>query len=96
MRDLSKLLWCDLQTDRERLEFIRSGLASDTGILARAMVEDLVEVYRRIDDAISRAELAIQFGPTIDNGLACVFACDVADVVKILRANSLTILEGSP
>jgi len=88
MRDLSNLLWCDLQTDRERLEFIQSGRAVDTGIIAQAMVTDLVEVYRRIDAAINRAELAIQFGPTIDNALACVFACDVADVVKILTGNS--------
>jgi len=46
------------------------------------------ELRKRIDAAIYRAELAIQFGPTIDNALACVFACDVADVVKILRGNS--------
>jgi len=45
-------------------------------------------LLKRIDAAIYRAELAIQFGPTIDNALACVFACDVADVVKILRGNS--------
>jgi hypothetical protein len=51
MRDLSELLWGDLQTDRERLAFIESGRAVDTGILAQAMVEDLIEVYRRIDAA---------------------------------------------
>ena len=95
MRDLSKLLWCDLRTDCERLEFIRSGLASDTGILARAMIEDLVEVYQRIDAAISRAERAIQFGLTPYHGVVCVFASDLDDVVKILRANSPANLESS-
>ena len=56
MRDLSNLLWCDLQTDRERLEFIQSGRAVHTGILAPVMVEDLVEVYRRIDAALAGTE----------------------------------------
>jgi len=94
-RNLSKLLWGDLQSDRERLEFIRSGLAVDTGILAPAMVEDLVEVYRRIDAAISRAERAIQFGLTRESDILCVFARDLDEVVEILRGNSPTNLEGS-
>jgi hypothetical protein len=95
MRDLSKLLWGDLQSDRERLAFLESGLAVDTGILAPAMVEDLAKVYRRIDEAISRAELAIQFGLTLGNGVACVFARDLDDVIEILRGNSPTISESS-
>jgi len=64
MQDRSNLLWGDLQTDRERAEFIQSGLAVETGILAQAMVEDLTEVYRRIDalqqqvrDAVGRLEV---------------------------------------
>jgi len=96
MRDLSNLLWCDLETNRERLEFIRSGRAVDTGILAQAMVEDLVEVYRRIDAAINIAERAVRFGVTLEIGVVCVFATDVADVVEILRGNSPTNSEGSP
>lgn len=96
MRDLSELLWCDLHTDRERAEFIESGRAVNTGILAPAMVEDLVEVYRRIDAAIIRAEQAIQFGLTPYHGVVCVFATNVADVVEILRGNSPTIPESSP
>ena len=93
MEDLSNLLWGDLQTDRERLEFIESGRAVDTGILAQAMVEDLVEVYRRIDAAISRAERAIQFGLTRESDILCVFARDLDEVVEILRGNSPTDLE---
>jgi hypothetical protein len=95
MEDLSNLLWGDLQSDRERLEFIESGRAVDTGILAQAMVEDLVEVYRRIDAAISRAERAIQFGLTRESDILCVFARDLDDVVKILRGNAPAISEGS-
>jgi hypothetical protein len=95
MQDRSKLLWGDLQTDRERLEFIESGRAVDTGILAQAMVEDLTEVYRRIDAAVSRAERAIQFGLTRESDILCVFARDLEDVVEILRGNAPAISEGS-
>ena len=93
MEDLSKLLWGDLQTDRERLEFIESGRAVDTGILAPAMVEDLAEVYRRIDEAVSRAERATVFGVTREGDILCVFARDLDEVVEILKGNSPTDLE---
>ena len=95
MQDRSKLLWGDLQSDRERLEFIQSGRAVETGIRAPAMVEDLAGVYRRTDAAISRAERATVFGLTREGDILCVFARDLDDVVKILRGNSPTNLEGS-
>jgi len=60
MRDRSELLWGDLRTDRERLEFIESGRAVDTGILAQAMVEDLTEVYRRIDALQQQVQEAVR------------------------------------
>lgn len=56
MRDLSQLLWCDLQTDAERIEFLESGRACETGIIAPVMVAEIVELLRcrqngtRIDD----------------------------------------------
>jgi hypothetical protein len=59
------------------------------------MVEDLVEVYRRIDAAVSRAERAVQFGLTREGDILCVFARDLNDVVKILTGSSPTISEGS-
>jgi len=95
MRDLSNLLWGDLQSDRERLEFIESGRAVDTGILAQAMVEDLTEVYRRIEEAISRAGQATVFGFEPHSSVRCVFASSLVEVVEILRANSPTISESS-
>jgi hypothetical protein len=98
MRDLSNLLWCDLQTDRERAEFIKSGRAVDTGILAPAMVEDLVGVYRRIDAAVSRtvsiADQSIVFGSTREDDILCVFAADLAEVVEILTGNTPKKSEG--
>jgi hypothetical protein len=105
MRDLSKLLWGDLQTDRERLEFIESGRAVDTGILAQAMVEDLTEVYRRIDAAVKalqdipRCEVYAddQFGICDERNEhgEWVQWDDIEDVVEILTANSPINLEGS-
>lgn len=105
MRDLSNLLWCDLQTDREKLEFIRSGRAVDTGILAPAMVEDLVEVYRRIADAVVALETITrhEIDADIEDYLFSepnkygnwVRYGDVETVLAILRGNSPTNSEGS-
>jgi hypothetical protein len=47
-RDLNNLLWRDLKTDEERLEFIRCGRAVATGILAQTMVNDLIAAYEKI------------------------------------------------
>jgi len=46
-RDLSNLLWGDLKTDDERLEFIRCGRAVSTGIIAPAIVDDLIAAYEK-------------------------------------------------
>lgn len=45
MRDLSKLLWCDLVTDEERIEFIESGRAYETGIIAPAIEAEIIKAY---------------------------------------------------
>jgi hypothetical protein len=105
MQDRSGLLWGDLQTDRERLEFIESGRAVDTGILAQAMVEDLVEVYRRIDAAvralqdITRHEVEPddQFGILSEHNEHghWVEWDEIEDVVEILKGNSPIISESS-
>ena len=105
MRDLSNLLWCDLQTDRERAEFIESGRAVESGILAKAMVEDLAGVYRRINAAVKalqdipRCEVYAddQFGIYDERNEHGEWVpwLDVEDVVEILRGNSPTILESS-
>lgn len=48
MRDISNLLWCDLISDEERMEFIISGRAEVTGIIAPSITQDLFEVYREV------------------------------------------------
>jgi len=105
MRDLSKALWGDLRTDCERAEFIESGQAVETGILAPAMVEDLVDVYRRIDAAVK----ALQSIPRCEVHADDQFETydernehgewvqwdDLAEVVEILAGNSPINSEGS-
>jgi hypothetical protein len=49
---------------------------------------ELDELRQRIDAAISRAGRAVQFGLTPCDGVVCVFASDLDDVVKILAGNS--------
>lgn len=46
MRDLSDLLWCDLVSDAERIAFLESGRAVETGIIAPVMVPEIIEVFR--------------------------------------------------
>lgn len=46
MRDLSNLLWCDLVDDAERIAFLESGRAVETGIIAPVMVPEIIEVFR--------------------------------------------------
>lgn len=38
-------LWCDLETAKEKAEFFRSGRAWETGIVARALEDDLAEAF---------------------------------------------------
>ncbi len=40
-------LWCDLKTDEERVEFLRSGRAWETGIIAKSIVEDVARAFER-------------------------------------------------
>ena len=41
-------LWVDLKTDEERIEFLASGRAVATGILAPCLESELVDVYRKL------------------------------------------------
>lgn len=43
--DFKDKLWCDLKTDQERADFIRSGRALETGIIAQAIVEDVATAF---------------------------------------------------
>ena len=40
-RDLSGLLWDDLNSDEERLEFLRLGMAVRTGLIAPAIADQV-------------------------------------------------------
>lgn len=41
----NKLLWCDLKTDKERAEFIRSGRAVATGIMTQIIADDVADAF---------------------------------------------------
>ena len=40
-------LWCDLKTDSEKVEFLRSGRAFETGIIAKSIVEEVAQAFER-------------------------------------------------
>lgn len=58
MRDLSKLLWCDLKNDDERIEFLLSGRAYDTGIISPDMIPVVVDLlkYRQNTKKLERTK----------------------------------------
>lgn len=43
-------LFCDLKTNQEKLEFFMAGRGYDTGIVAKALQEELITVYSRLID----------------------------------------------
>lgn len=38
-------LWCDLKTDQERAEFLRSGRAWETGIIAESIAGEVADAF---------------------------------------------------
>ena len=46
MTELAQKLWCDLSSDEERLEFILSGRAVETGIIAPSIVDDAIKAFK--------------------------------------------------
>ncbi len=43
---MSRKLWCDLKTDQEKADFLRSGKAWDTGIIARGIEKEVAEAFQ--------------------------------------------------
>jgi hypothetical protein len=41
-------LWCDCKTNQEKLDFLRSGRAVETGIIAPAIVEDVAKAFEEL------------------------------------------------
>ena len=42
--EIEDMLWCDCKTDKDRVAFLKSGRAYDTGIIALSLVSDIVEL----------------------------------------------------
>lgn len=45
-KPLTEALWCDCETDEERADFIALGRACETGIVAKSIQSELVNVFR--------------------------------------------------
>ena len=59
MTELAQKLWCDLSNDEERIEFLLSGRAVETGIIAPFVVDDVIRAFKAtvaIDLQINREE----------------------------------------
>ena len=50
-RPLENSLWCDCETDDERVEFLRSGRAWDTGTIAPPLVDAMADLFERARNA---------------------------------------------
>lgn len=59
-------LWCDLKTDKERVEFLRSGRAHETGIIAKAIVEDVAQAFERHPNKVDPVDFKTKFRKFID------------------------------
>ena len=43
---MSGKLWCDLKTDQEKADFLRSGRACYTGIIAEEIQKEVAEAFQ--------------------------------------------------
>jgi len=48
MTDLKNALWCDLTTDAERSAWLLLGRGYETGVVAKAIQNDLARAYYRL------------------------------------------------
>ena len=53
MTDLKTALWCDLTTDAERSAWLLLGRGYETGVVAKAMQNDLARAYQRLGTIMS-------------------------------------------
>ena len=58
MTDLKTALWCDLTTDAERSAWLLLGRGYETGVVAKAIQNDLARVYERLSQSESDAVAA--------------------------------------
>ena len=44
-RELKNALWSDMETDEERVEFLRSGRAWKTGVISQSLINDVADAF---------------------------------------------------
>ena len=47
-RPLETALWCDCENDEERIYFLSSGRAWETGIIAKELVPQIIGMYMEV------------------------------------------------
>ena len=57
MTNLKTALWCDLTTDAERSAWLLLGRGYETGVVAKAMQNDLARAYERLAQNASDTEI---------------------------------------
>ena len=85
MKNMNQKLWCDLKTDCERIEFLESGRACETGIIAPAMVGFVVAQYRRLQAVREAIELETQFSWLSDSDEVRSFAEKIGHVIDSIQ-----------
>lgn len=63
-----KTLWGDLTSPQEKIEFIESGRAVETGILASAVADDLCKTFKRLVSATEALESIVRNVPCMHAG----------------------------
>lgn len=46
VKNYSTMFWCDLKTDEERIAFLKSGRACETGIIAPSIVDIVIHAFQ--------------------------------------------------
>jgi len=54
---MNNKLWCDLKTDQEKAEFLRSGKACGSGIIAEEIQKEVAEAFQFRADNLNSSRL---------------------------------------
>ena len=57
--EMKDKLWCDLRSTEEKIEFLRSGRAVDTGIMSASIAKDILRAYERIAELEAPGQNAV-------------------------------------
>lgn len=85
-RPLETALWCDCENDEERIYFLSSGRAYETGIIAKELIPQIIGIY--MESIRLRAEKVeiVEKLSDIESGLERICVCsEYEDPVGMAR-----------